>query len=263
MKAYFAIVKAKASTMLHYRAAMLAGVGTQIFWGFLNVAILTAFYGKTSQQQPLSLSQAIAIMWLSQTLLQLLPWVIDPELEELVKNGNVSYELARPINLYWAWFFRSATDRLVPALLRSIPIFLIAWLFFDLRSPASLLAYLTFPLSIVFAALLSGTITTLIVISLFWTTSGEGIQKLMPHTSLILSGVALPLPLFPDWLQPFLSIQPLRGITDIPSRIYTGVISGTDSFLYLGFQLAWSIGFILLGKWLMQRAIRQFVIQGG
>ena len=263
MKAYLAIIKAKASTLLHYRATMLAGIGTQIFWGVLNAAVITAFYGQNPSQQPLSLSQAIAFMWLGQTLLQLLPWVIDPELEELVKNGNVAYELARPVDLYWAWFFRSATSRFIPALIHSIPVFLVAWSFFDLRFPASWLSCITFPLSVAFAAFLSGTIATLIVISLFWTTCGEGIKKLMPHTSLLLSGVVLPLPLFPDWLQPFLCIQPLRGITDIPARIYTDVIPGGEAFFYLGFQLAWSLGFILLGKWLLRRALKQLVIQGG
>jgi len=225
--------------------------------------ILTAFYAQASAAQPISLVQAITFIWLGQAFLALLPWNIDKELEALVKTGNVSYELVRPLNLYYLWYARAFAIRTVPTLMRCIPVCIIAFLFFEISAPISWIAFLAFGISLFLGAFLASAITTLIIISLFWTISGEGIQRMTPQAALLLSGVIVPLPLFPDWLQPFLSLQPLRGIIDIPIRLYTGVIPLQETFYYLGFQVVWIMILVGFGKWLMNRALRQTVIQGG
>lgn len=263
MKAYLAILYVRMATLFQYRGAAFAGVATQIFWAIIKTMILTAFYAQVSAEQPISLVQAIIFIWIGQALLALLPWNIDKELEAQVKNGNVSYELVRPINLYCLWYARAFAIRTVPTIMRCIPVFIIAILFFELSAPISWAASLAFGVSLIFGAFLSAAITTLIIISLFWTISGEGIQRLMPHVALLLSGLIVPLPLFPEWLQPFLNLQPLRGVIDIPSRLYTGVIPAQEAFYYLGFQLIWILILVGIGKWLMDRALRQLVIQGG
>lgn len=263
MKAYLAILYVRMATLFQYRGAAFAGIATQVFWAIIKTMILTAFYAYASADQPISLAQAITFIWLGQALLALLPWNIDKELEAQVKNGNVSYELVRPINLYCLWYARAFAIRTIPTLMRCIPVFMIAILFFGLPEPVSWAASLIFGISLILGAFLSAAITTLIIITLFWTISGEGIQRLMPHIALLLSGIIVPLPLFPEWLQPFLNIQPLRGVIDIPSRLYTGVIPAQEAFYYLGFQIIWILILVGVGKWLMSRALRQIVIQGG
>lgn len=263
MRAYYAILYARIAALLQYRAAAIAGLCTQLFWGLIKSLILTAFYAQSTLPQPLSLSQAITFVWLGQGMLQLLPWKLDQEMETQVRSGNISYELVRPLDLYWLFFAKSMAMRIVPTIMRCGPLLLLAFLFFGLASPASPFAAIAFIISFVLAAILSSAITALVTITLFWTLSGEGIQRLLPHVVTLLSGMAVPLPLFPDWMQPFLNVQPFRGVLDIPCRLYTGVIAAEDAFYYLGFQLLWSAILILLGKWLMHRAIKQFVIQGG
>ncbi|HEV8051371.1 MAG TPA: ABC-2 family transporter protein [Parachlamydiaceae bacterium] len=263
MKAYLAILYVRMVTLFQYRGAAFAGVATQIFWAMIKTMILTAFYAQAPTSQPISLTQAITFIWLGQALLALLPWNIDKELETQIKNGNVSYELVRPINLYSLWYARAFAIRTVPTIMRCIPVFIIAILFFELSAPISWAAALAFAISLIFGSFLSTAITTLIIISLFWTISGEGIQRLMPHVALLLSGLIVPLPLYPEWLQPFLNLQPLRGVIDIPSRLYTGVIPAHEAFYYLGFQLIWILILVGIGRWLMGRALKQIVIQGG
>lgn len=263
MKAYLAILYVRMATLFQYRGAAFAGIATQIFWAIIKIMILTAFYAQASASQPISLAQAITFIWLGQALLALLPWNIDKELEVQVKNGNISYELIRPLNLYGLWYARAFAIRTVPTAMRCIPVFMIAILFFGLSAPISWTAFLAFGISLIFGSFLSAAITTLITISLFWTISGEGVQRLMPHVALLLSGLIVPLPLFPEWFQPFLSLQPLRGVIDIPCRLYTGVIPVQETFYYLGFQLIWILILVGVGRWLMGRALRQIVIQGG
>lgn len=263
MKPYLAILYARMATLLQYRGAAFAGVVTQVFWAIIKTMVLTAFYREASDPQPISLEEAIAFIWIGQALLALLPWTVDKELEWEVKNGNVSYSLVRPVNLYGLYYARAFAMRTVPAIMRCLPVFLAAMLLYGLPLPISPAASFTFCLSLLFGSLLSSAITTAVVISLFWTLSGEGIQRLMPHATLLLSGLFIPLPLFPDWLQPFLSLQPFRGIIDIPIRLYTGVIPQGEALYYLGFQLVWTLILVGAGRWLMGRALRQIAVQGG
>lgn len=260
---YLAIFKTRLSALLQYRAVAFAGICTQIFWGILNVMILKAFFSQTSVAQPISIEQAATFIWIGQALLQLLPWNIDREIEAQVRTGNVAYELVRPLELYGFWFARTLAMRIVPMLLRAVPLFIIAGLFLDLDVPASPLAGALFCLSIIGAALLSASITTLAMISLFWTVSGDGILRLLPHVVTLFSGMIVPLPLFPAWTQTFISLQPFRGVIDIPSRLYTGVIPAEEAPYYVAFQLVWAFIIALLGKWCLRRALNKLVIQGG
>jgi ABC-2 type transport system permease protein len=262
MKGYLAVFKIRIKTLLQYRAVAFAGICTQAFWGIIVVMIFHAFY-QNSSKEPISLTQAVTFIWLGQALMHLLPWNFDKEIESQVKTGNVAYELIRPLHLYVLWFTRSFALRLVPTAMRSLPIFILGGCFFGLTAPISWESFLFFCISAFAALFLSSAITTLLLISLFWTLSGEGLQRFLLPCSILFSGMTVPLPLFPLWLQPFLSIQPFRCLLDIPCRFYTGIIDPNEAFYYLGFQLAWTIFFILLGKFLMTRATRKFVIQGG
>lgn len=263
MRAYLAIFRARLGTLCQYRIAALAGLGTQVFWGIVKIMILQAFYMHSLSPQPISLEQVITFIWIGQALLQLLPWNFDKEIESQIKTGNVAYELIRPLDIYWLWFYRSMALRFIPTVMRSLPLVLIAAFFFGLTAPVSWQAGSLFSVSVLFSTLLSTAITTAVMITLFWTISGEGIQRLLPHITMLLSGLVVPLPLFPAWMQPFLSLQPLRGIIDIPCRLYTGVIPVSEALYYLGFQLVWLFIFVTGGKWLMHKALRQVIIQGG
>ena len=263
MNGYLAVLKIRVKVLLQYRAAAFAGIITQAFWGLLNVMIFKAFFSQSAGPEPITLAQTITFVWLGQALLQVLPWTVDRELEAQVKNGHVAYELIRPLDLYRLWYVRAFAMRLIPTLMRCFPIFICGGLFFGLAAPISWQAGGIFCLSVCFALFLSAAIITLVIVSLFWTVSGDGIQRLLPHIVTFFSGMIVPLPLFPAWAQPFLNWQPFRGVMDIPCRLYTGVIPVAEAPHYLLFQLAWTACFILLGKTLMHRALKQFVIQGG
>lgn len=262
MNGYFAILKIRMKTLLQYRSAAFAAICTQLFWALLNVMVFRAFYAGTSSET-FSLPQAITFIWLGQALLQVIPWSIDKEIEAQVKNGNIAYELIRPVHLYGLWLARSFALRSIPTLIRCFPIFLIGGLWLGLSPPVSWGAGFVFAFSVLFALFLSSALTTLVLISLFWTISGEGIQRLMPHFTLLFSGILVPLPLFPSWMQSFLNLQPFRGVMDIPCRLYTGMIPLSEAVYYLAFQLAWTLFFIFLGKQLMNKALKKIAIQGG
>jgi ABC-2 type transport system permease protein len=260
---YVAIFGARFRALLQYRAAALAGLATQVFWGVVRVMIFTAFYAASTAPQPMTLPDVITYVWLTQALLLVLPWRPDADVEQLVRSGNVAYELVRPVGLYGLWFARSLAQRTAPALLRCLPMVVIAYAFLGLAAPAGPASALAFAVSVVAAVVLSAALTTLLSVSILVTVSGRGVHVLTTSVVNLLSGSLVPLPLLPDWLQVVASALPFCGLMDTPFRLYMGHLPPGDALAAVGHQLGWTLALVLGGRWLLARALQRVVVQGG
>jgi len=270
MRPYLAIVSARFRMLLQYRAAALAGLWTQIFFGFVLIMVYEAFYRSTDAPQPLAFSQVASYVWLGQALLATLPWNADPEVRAMVRSGAVAYELCRPVDLYGLWFSRALAHRTAPTLLRAVPMVVFAMVVLPWiglpewrLSPPSPAAGLAFALALCAALALSCAISTLVHISLLWTVAGEGIVMLLTAVVSLFSGLLIPLPLFPDAMYAVVAWLPFAGLADLPYRVYTGSVPPSELGLVLARQLGWTIALVALGRWLLARGIRRLVVQGG
>jgi len=271
MRAYSAIFAARFLMMLQYRAAALAGIATQFWFGAIMIMALSAFYTGAHGSASITLAQAITYIWLGQAFLGLLPWNVDPEIALMMRTGNVAYERLRPVDTYFYWFTRAMAWRAAATLLRSLPLLFVTSVLFEylglgawsLRPPASLDALVLFVFSMAAVVFLSSAITTLLNISVVWTVSGQGINVITNSLVLILSGMVIPLPLFPDWAQLLLLLQPLAGLVDIPYRIYFAHLSAGAAIAGIALQISWTVLFIVLGRLLLMHTMRRIQIQGG
>ena len=263
MSAYTALLSAQLRTLLQYRAAALAGLTTQLFFGFVIVMAYEAFYASAAAPMPMTLREVTTYTWLGQAMLGLMPWSIDPEIRERIRTGGVAYELLRPADLYNMWFIRSVARRAVPTLLRSLPIFAVAGLFLGLEPPPTAAAGLAWAAATFCALLLSSAITTLMAVTLMWTISGEGILYIMPGIAGFFSGQYLPLPLMPDWIELLSEWLPFRGLIDIPFRLYLGHVPVEECLPLFLHQLAWIAVLVLAGRRALARGTRRLVVQGG
>ena len=199
MKGYLSVVSARFRSLLQYRAAAVAGLVTQLFWGLIRVMIFTAFYRASDVSQPMDIDSVVGYVWLGQAFILIQPWGVDRDVRDQIRSGSVAYELLKPLDLYTLWFCRAIAMKTAPTLLRSFPLLAIAALFFGLQPPESLEALAAFSVALTAAVLLSAAITVILNVSLLWTISGDGVSTLVPAFAIILSGMIVPLPLFPDW----------------------------------------------------------------
>jgi ABC-2 type transport system permease protein len=263
MNPYSSLLSARLRMLMQYRAAALAGFCTQLFFGFVRIMVYDGFYRSTAVPQPMNYDQVITYVWLGQATLLLMMFNVDGEIQTMIRTGTVTFEMARPVDLYGFWFFRILASRIAPLLLRGIPIILLAGLFLGLRGPVSWLAGFLWLLATVGAIFLCTAIITLISLTLFWTISGEGISRIVPPLVYMCSGLIIPLPLFPNWLQPVLNSLPFRGLGDVPFRIYTGNLSVQEGLWGIGGQAIWITVLILLGRCILARGVRKLIVQGG
>lgn len=271
MNAYRSLFIARFSLLLQYRAAALAGVGTQFFWGLLKVMVLEAFFQQNTVTQPMTLQESIGYIWLGQAFLfAVVPWSGDREIQELIRSGAVGYDLLRPTDLYNFWLVRALAMRIAPIVLRALPLLAITILLFPriglsewALSLPSIAAFVAFLAALIGAILLSAAMTMLLTISMMWTLSGEGLNQLAPTLVSVLSGMIVPLPFFPDWFKPILEILPFSSLLDRPFRLFVGNLPPEALFGVLAHQAIWSALLIWFGRFLVNRGVNRLVIQGG
>jgi ABC-2 type transport system permease protein len=271
LRPYRAILSARFRMLLQYRAAALAGLWTQIFFGFVLLMIYEAFYRSTTARQPMTFTEIVSYVWLGQALLAMLPWNADTEIRAMVRSGAVAYELCRPIDLYAMWYVRALAWRTAPTILRAMPMCVIATVILPLigldewrlASPPSTASAVAFGATLMCTLLLGCALTTLINISLLWTISGDGAVMVLTTLVTFLSGMIIPLPLFPEWAQPIVQTLPFAGLADLPFRVFTGHIPASGAVSVLQHQILWTIALVLFGRWLLSRSIRRVVVQGG
>ena len=263
MKPYLAVLVSRFLTLLQYRAAAIAGVGTQLFFGLVRVMIFDGFYRSSAGPHPLTAEQMTTYIWLGQAMLLLVMLDIDKDVAAMIRTGNVAYEMTRPLDLYNLWFARAISGRAAPLLMRALPIFVVAGLLLELRAPSSAAASALFLVSVIGGMLLAASMVVLMTISLLWTISGEGLYRLAAPMIFFFSGIVIPIPMFPDWMQLPLNILPFRGLIDTPFRIYMGVFTGQVAVFSILQQLVWMVALVFLGRMILARGLRRLVVQGG
>jgi ABC-2 type transport system permease protein len=270
IRPYHAVFRARFQLLLQYRAAAVAGFGTQCWWGAIKVMIFAAFLAGPVAS-PMTLRQTIDYIWLGQAFLMMLPWSADPELARMVRSGDIAYERLRPVDGYAYWYARAVARRTATPLLRATPMVLLTGVVlpslglgrWGLGPPAGVGAVLLFVTSMALVVALSSAFSTLLDVLVVMTLSEKGVNVLVAPLSIVFSGSLIPLPLLPEWLQPFMQYQPFAGLLDFPLRIYSGHLTGWPAVAALGRQAIWALLLIALGRAVMRHAMARLQTQGG
>lgn len=267
MKSYISYFKLKFIIGLQYRAAAIAGLSTQFFFGFVYVSVYVAFYESGSSNIPMPLNQLVSYVWLGQAFFALIyMWYKDKEIINMIKSGNIAYELSRPQDLYLMWLSKIYGEKLAKVTLRFLPVLIIALILpkpFNLVLSTNVLNTCIFIISLMFSSVLV-TVTILLyhVICLF-TLDEKGIVNIFMVVSDILSGLVIPIPFFPKYLQNISDFLPFRYVSDFPFRLYVGNISNMEGIKGIILQIFWIVILVIIGKIITNRALKKAVIQGG
>src|SRR5262249_12089366 len=133
----------------------------------------------------------------------------------------------------------------------------------SLQPPSGAVPLALFVVSMAASVALSAAITTLLNASVVSMLSDQGINTVTNSLVIILSGMVIPLPLFPERVQTLLLLQPFAGLVDIPYRIYLGNLSGRLALGGIALQVLWTIVLIGFGRLLLARTMRRVNVQGG
>lgn len=267
MKKYISYFRLNFIKELQYRAAALAGLSTQFFFGFIFISVYKAFFESGTADVSMTFKQTTSYLWLNQAFLALIMvFSVEKDIMNLVRNGNISYELSRPQNLYFMWYAKIIGQRFSKVLLRFIPLVAVTLFLpepYNLSLPESGLAFFLFVITLLLGSLLVTTIIVMYPIITLKTLNEKGILPLCLAVADLFSGGSVPIPYFPKFLQIISKYLPFQYVSDLPFRIYSGNIIPSEVLTSIIFQIVWIIILVILGNILLNKSIKRVVIQGG
>lgn len=267
MKVYISLFKMKLISALQYRAAALAGICTQLFFGLVFIMVYITFYESNDTSYPMQVNHLVNYLWLNQAFFALVYiWAKDKDFLSMIKNGNVAYELCRPINFYSKWYITMYATRIANVTLRFLPVILIAFLLprpYNMTLPPTFMTFIVFIISLIISSILVTSITMFYHLITFFTLDEKGIISFLMVFGEIFSGGTVPIVFFPKFMQVVAKLLPFQYICDLPFRIYSGNILLNESIFALMGGLIWSVIIIFLGYLLSRKALRSASVQGG
>ena len=267
MKKYYLFFRLRFSAGVQYRMASVTALTTQMIWGLMECLAYKAITEASGSGLPMDDSSIVSYIWLKEGLLVLFnTWAADNDLFDMITGGDIGYGLCRPVSVYSMWFARTAGARTAEALMKSVPIFLCAFLLpkaFRMSLPVDGAAFLLFLAALLLAFGITVAFCMLVYMLCFFTISPQGWRMVLTGAVDFLSGNLIPLPFFPKKALFLLKLSPFAYMQNVPFRIYSGDLAGGEAYPYLAGQIFWLAALVSVGFFLWKRAEKRVVIQGG
>lgn len=263
MKGYLSVLTVEFKKSWRYRNAAFASIPLFFLRGLLSIAMIWAF-NRVSHHDP---QQLINYFWLVNLFYPVVSaWVVDYDLNTIIKSGNVAYEYVKPLSIYESWFMRVTGQRLAQLWLSSLPILLvIGFLPVEFRfhlemSPQKILPLI---LTIILALFLNVSLSLLVYVSVFYTYSVVGSLLVFGSIMEFTGGTVIPFSLFPHCWQQVFKLFPFWYGSAFPFQYATGQLNSYHLISGILLQVVWILIAVMIGKRWLHHQMHRIEIQGG
>lgn len=267
MKKYLSFFRLRFTMGLQYRVAALAGIVTQFVWGTMEILVFRAFYAAEPDNFPMSFAATASYVWMQQAFLAFFAtWMMENEIFDSIMDGNIAYELCRPISIYNMWFSRSIATRLSRAVLRCFPILIVASFLpkpYGICRPASSLHFFLFLFTLILGLIVTVAFCMLVYALTFFTISPNGLRMLFTSMVEFFAGAVIPLPFFPEKMRTVMELLPFASMQNVSFRIYSGSMSAFEMQRAVLLQIFWMLALVAIGRLLCSYAQKKITVQGG
>ncbi len=118
MRLYWELGKLAFQRQLTYRAANLAGLVTNFFFGLLRAAVMIALYGGRAEAGGITLQGAVTYTGFSQGLIALLALFSWFDVADSVYSGEIAGDLLKPASYQGSWLARDLGRALAALIVR-------------------------------------------------------------------------------------------------------------------------------------------------
>jgi viologen exporter family transport system permease protein len=249
-----------------YRAATLTGIFTNSVFGVIYSYAYIALWDQQPHAGGYDVTDAVTYVWIGQALLMTVAlWGggTTDDLAERIRTGDVAIDLYRPVGLI-GWYLAGDLGRAAYHFLaRGIGPTVLGILLFHITLPDGPVAGLAFLVSLALAVVTSFAIRFLVACSAFWLLDQTGIRTMSGLVAIFLSGMVLPLVIFPEPLRSIAYALPWASYLQTPADIWLGHRTGTALVAALALQLLWIAVLLTICQAVLGAATRKVVVQGG
>lgn len=248
---------------LTYRAAAVAGLITNLFFGLVRAAILLGLYGQRQEVAGMTVQEVVTYTGLTQAVIAYLSLFGWYELMETVYTGEVAADLLKPMNYFTFWLGRDLGRAAAALLLRGVTVMLCYGLVYEIVVPSTAGRWLALGATVVLSWLVSFSWHFLINLAAFWVPNARGIGRFGFIVAWFFSGFLMPLRFFPEWVVRLAYLTPFPHMVNTVVDVYLGDLAGRALLQALFFQVLWAVALIVLGRIALRAAVRRLVILGG
>lgn len=264
MRLYCEVARITARRMATYRGATLAGIFTNTVFGFILSYVLLAVFRERGAIGTFDAVDAVTYTFVAQGLA--MPVGIfgqDLEQSQRILTGEVAMDLCRPYD-YQGWWASVALGKAsFYAWARGVPPFVIGALVLQMRLPGEWWMWPAFLLAVVLGVGIAFAVRFLLQLSAFWIIDVRGPNQVVWITAGFLSGMFVPVVLFPDWIEPAVRALPFASMINTPVEMFLGQHRGVDLVAAYARQVGWLITLLAAGRLVLARAVRKLVVLGG
>lgn len=263
---YLGFVSGTFQKMLAYRLRYYTGIVSYLIYVAINYFIWKAVFADRAPGERIDgydlagMTTYVSIAWISRSFYFN---NVDREIGDLVQKGEIALALSRPVSFQGTILAGAIGEGIFRFLCFMLPVGLVIFLCFPVAPPASLVGGCAFVVSLWLALLILTQLNFLVGMCAFPLKSIDGVMRAKHYLLEILSGLILPVAMFPAWLGTLSHWLPFQQISYIPTSIWLGKLNGEELALALARQAGWAVLFALLCAFVWRRVTRRLTVQGG
>jgi ABC-2 type transport system permease protein len=267
LRAYFSFIRNAFLSMLTYRLRYIIGILTYLIFVTVQYFIWRAAYGgDTSPSHQIhgftfpEMITYVAVGWISRTMYYS---DVDNEIEEIVRSGEITSYLIRPVNFQLMMIARALGETIFRLLFFTVPVGAAILSIYPILAPASILSLFLFIIATFGAFFILAEFNFLFGLLAFPLKSISGLIRGKYHLLQIVSGLLLPMAFFPNSIRAVLEFLPFHLLSSVPLQCYLGKLQGQDLAIAFTQLFGWAFVLHLLGMYFWNKAFSRLTVQGG
>ena len=263
MRAYLPIARATYMIGIVYRFGFLFTILGNIVYLGVAYYLWKSIYTYSDTIRGLTFNETFLYVGLGSAIFILLKTYADWYIHYEIREGNIATYLTKPIDYQIYNLFANLGSLLINLTAITLPTAVVMIFIFQVKVTPGV-GLLLFPISLLFAFLISFSIDYFIGLLAFYTESIWGVSITKEIIVTVLSGALIPLQFFPDAIQRVLYWLPFQAIYHTPLMMITRPSQGMQVFLpMLLVQMAWALILFVLARLFYNQAIKVLRIAGG
>ena len=249
--------------MLAFRLRYYTGIITY----FINISVYyfiwKAVYSYDAHYAGLNFAQMVTYVAVGWVIRSLYFNNIDHQMADDILEGKISMIMLKPVSIQGSYIARALGESGFRLLMLTAPTAVVIALVFPVVPPASALHFAAFLAALVFSILLVAALNFIVGACAVSLKSILGLLRAKFWMQELLSGLLVPITLFPSPLREISAMLPFQYIGFTPLMIYLGKMSWPQIGRAFALETFWVVFLLAGGGWFWRLLSRKLVIYGG
>jgi ABC-2 type transport system permease protein len=249
--------------MLAFRLRYYTGVITY----FINVTVYyfiwKAVYAADPGYAGLTFPQMVTYVAVGWVIRSMYFNNIDTQMAADILEGKISMAMLKPVSVQWSYIARALGESAFRLLMLTAPAAFLIGLIFPVQPPASAAHLAAFLLALAASVLIVAALNFIVGSCAVSLQSILGLLRAKFWMQELLSGLLVPVTLFPPPLRQLSAWLPFEHIGFTPMMIYLGRLSWPEIGRAFALEWSWIVFLLVFGGWFWRLLSRRITIHGG